>query len=140
MSEHPRFHLAFPVVDLPATERFFVDLFGCPIGRTDERWIDFDFYGHQITAHLVDAAAHPSATNPVDGDAIPASHFGLILPWDAWHALRDRLLAKKVTFLLAPKIRFAGEVGEQATMFLRDPSGNAIELKSFKDDASVFAR
>lgn len=139
------FHLAFAVTDLAATRRFYLDVLGCGLGREDRensppRWIDFDFYGHQITAHLVDAAAHPSATNPVDGDAIPASHFGLILPWDAWHALRDRLLAKKVTFLLAPKIRFAGEVGEQATMFLRDPSGNAIELKSFKDDASVFAR
>jgi extradiol dioxygenase family protein len=140
MSERPRFHLAFPVVDLPATERFFVELFGCRLGRTDARWIDLDFYGHQITAHLVAASSHPASTNPVDGDLIPASHFGLILPWAEWHALRDRLLEKGVEFLLAPKIRFAGEVGEQATMFLRDPSGNALELKSFRDDASVFAR
>jgi extradiol dioxygenase family protein len=140
MSERPRFHLAFPVTDLPATERFFVDLFGCRIGRTDERWIDFDFYGHQLTAHLVEVSAHPASTNPVDGDAIPASHFGLILPWAEWHALRDHLQERGAVFLLEPKIRFAGEVGEQATMFLRDPSGNAIELKSFRDDASVFAR
>jgi uncharacterized protein len=135
----PPFHLAFPVTDLEATRAFFVDLFGCRIGRTDALWIDFDFYGHQITAHLVPAASHPASTNPVDGDDIPASHFGLILPWDDWHALRDRLIGKGVRFLLAPKIRFPGQVGEQATMFLCDPSGNAIELKSFKDPSRVFA-
>ncbi len=138
MNERPAFHLAFPVTDLDATRAFFVETFGCGIGRTDARWIDFDFYGHQITAHLVDPTEAVS-TNPVDGDDIPASHFGLILPWDDWHALRDRLVARGTPFLLAPKIRFEGQVGEQATMFLRDPSGNAIELKSFKDPRSVFA-
>lgn len=138
MGERPLFHLAFPVTDLAATRAFFVDVFGCRVGRTDARWIDFDFFGHQITAHLVEASEQAS-TNPVDGDAIPASHFGAILGWDDWHALRDRLVAMNLPFLLAPKLRFVGEVGEQATMFVRDPSGNAIELKSFKDPSRVFA-
>jgi hypothetical protein len=148
MSERPLFHLAFPVTHLEATRAFFVEHFDCKIGRTDARWIDFDFYGHQITAHLVQAeeveagecdAGEGGSSNPVDGDDIPASHFGIILPWDAWHQLRDRLIAKGVAFLLTPKIRFEGQVGEQATMFVRDPSGNAIELKSFKDPSRVFA-
>jgi len=138
MSERPLFHLAFPVTSLEATRVFFVDLFDCKIGRTDARWMDLDFFGHQITAHLVEAGEGAS-TNPVDGDDVPASHFGVILPWDQWHQLRDRLIAKDIAFLLAPKIRFEGQVGEQATMFVRDPSGNALELKSFKDPSRVFA-
>jgi uncharacterized protein len=136
----PPFHLAFPVTDLEATRRFFVELFGCRVGREDARWIDFDFYGHQITAHLVDAPAASAATNEVDGDGVPVRHFGAILPWEEWHALAERLRARKTEFVIAPRIRFAGEVGEQATMFLRDPSGNAIELKSFKDERRIFAR
>jgi len=134
------FHLAFPVHDLEATRRFYVERFGCKIGREDARWIDFDFYGHQITAHLVDASASAADTNPVDGDDVPVRHFGAILPWVEWHALADRLRAARVRFVIEPRIRFAGQVGEQATMFLLDPSGNAIELKSFKDPARVFAR
>jgi extradiol dioxygenase family protein len=136
----PPFHLAFPVTDLEATRRFFVELFGCRVGREDARWIDFDFYGHQITAHLVDAMASSAATNEVDGDGVPVRHFGAILPWEEWHALAERLRARRTEFVIAPRIRFAGEVGEQATMFLRDPSGNAIELKSFKDESRIFAR
>lgn len=112
-------------------------MLGAMVGRTDERWIDFNFWGHQITAHLVDASSGP-AHNDVDGDAVPARHFGLILSWDEWHKLRDLLVEKNARFLVEPKVRFAGKPGEQATMFLQDPSGNAIELKSFQDEASIF--
>jgi extradiol dioxygenase family protein len=134
----PRFHLAFPVTDLAATRRFYVDLLGAGVGRTDTRWIDLDFFGHQLSAHLVDDPAALDATNAVDGDDVPVRHFGAILPWDAWHALADRLRAEGVAFLVEPRVRFVGQPGEQATMFLRDPSGNAIEFKAFRDDADVF--
>lgn len=140
MTPAPPFHLAFPVTDLPATRRFYVEVFGCRVGREAARWIDFDFFGHQISAHLVDGGVTAVPTNEVDGDGVPVRHFGAILPWDAWHALADRLRAEGADFLIAPRIRFAGEVGEQATFFLRDPSGNAIELKSFRDPARIFAR
>lgn len=140
MSERPRFHLAFPVTDLPATERFFVELFGCRLGRTDPRWIDFDFYGHQITAHLVDAPASAAQTNPVDGDAVPASHFGAILNLADWEEIAERLRRAEVQFLIEPHVRFRGQVGEQATMFFCDPSGNALELKAFADPRRIFAR
>jgi extradiol dioxygenase family protein len=133
------FHLAFPVHDLEAARAFYAGLLGCGVGREDERWIDFDFFGHQITAHLAEDAG-ADAHNEVDGDAVPVRHFGAILAWDAWHALADRLREREVSFLIAPRIRFAGQVGEQATFFLRDPSGNAIELKSFRDPSRVFAR
>ncbi len=115
------------------------------LGREDRensppRWIDFDFYGHQISAHLVDGALAPSETNPVDGDAVPARHFGAVLSWEDWHILSERLRASGIPFLIEPHIRFAGQVGEQATFFLRDPSGNALEFKSFKDPSRLFAR
>jgi extradiol dioxygenase family protein len=138
----PRFHLAFPVRDLDATRRFYVELLGCGVGRAATKWLDIDFFGHQITAHLVAAEGDEvgdEAANEVDGDAVPIPHFGAILAWDEWHALADRLRAAAVAFVIAPRVRFAGEVGEQATMFLRDPSGNALEFKSFRDDARVFA-
>ncbi|MCA9613236.1 MAG: VOC family protein [Sandaracinus sp.] len=134
------FHLAFPVVDLDRTRRFYVERLGCRVGREDARWIDFDFFGHQITAHLVDREGAGSDTNPVDGDDVPVRHFGAILPWDEWHALAERWKHDDVEFLVPPRIRFAGQVGEQATLFVRDPSGNAIELKSFRDPSRVFAR
>lgn len=136
----PRFHLAFPVADLAATRAFYVDLLGAGIGRSAERWIDFDFWGHQLSAHLVDAEEDAVATNAVDGEDVPARHFGVILPWEEWHTLRDRLTAAGVDFLIEPQVRFRGEPGEQATLFLTDPSGNALEFKSFPDDAAVFAR
>jgi extradiol dioxygenase family protein len=133
----PRFHLAFPVHDLAAARAFYVELLGCGVGRTDPRWIDLDFFGHQLTAHLVDASEGEGG-NVVDGHEVPVRHFGVILEWRAWHALRDRLVQAGVDFLIAPYIRFAGQPGEQATLFFLDPSGNAIELKSFRDDADVF--
>ena len=136
---HPPFHLAFPVNDLAATETFYTGLLKCPTGRRSERWIDFDFFGHQITAHLVDDDASAVPTNPVDGEKVPARHFGAVLDWDEWHALADRLRGEGVAFLIEPQIRFSGQVGEQATMFFRDPSGNALEFKSFKDPSQLFA-
>lgn len=134
----PRFHLAFPVSDLEATRRFYVDLLGCGLGRESSEWLDFDFFGHQITAHRVEQTK-VGAANDVDGDAVPIPHFGAILPWEQWHALSERLRAAGVEFVIEPRIRFAGQVGEQATMFLHDPAGNALEFKSFRDDRRVFA-
>ncbi len=139
----PRFHLAFPVADLAATRRFYVDLLGCGLGRASERWLDFDFFGHQITAHVVarvsDEGGGDDGASDVDGDAVPVPHFGAILEWDQWHTLADRLSAAGVEFLIGPRTRFAGEIGEQATLFVRDPSGNALEFKTFRDDSRVFA-
>lgn len=139
MPNIPRFHLAFPVTDLPATRHFYVDVLGCTPGRSADRWLDLDLFGHQISAHLVDRPPHLAGHNPVDGDAVPVPHFGVILPWETWHALADRLRAAGTAFVIEPHLRFKGEVGEQATMFFYDPSGNALEFKSFRDDASVFA-
>ena len=136
----PPFHHAFPVTDLAATRRFYGELLGCREGRSAPRWIDFDFFGHQISAHMVDGALPLAAINPVDGDDVPVPHFGAILEWKAWHELAARLRASGVRFGIEPHVRFKGEIGEQATMFLRDPSGNALEFKSFQDPSRVFAR
>ena len=133
------FHLAFPVTDLVSTKSFYIDVLNCQVGRSSEHWIDFDMFGHQVVAHLVDQADHPS-TNSVDGDEVPASHFGVILTMDQWHLLKDRLISHNIDFIIEPKIRFKGEAGEQATMFFLDPSGNALEFKAFKDDSSIFAK
>ena len=138
MAEVP-FHLAFPVSDLEATRDFFTDVLGCATGRSSDRWIDFDFFGHQVVAHLADAELNPAPTNPVDGKQVPASHFGVILDWNEWHTLADRLKAADVKFLIEPNIRFEGEAGEQATMFFTEPSGNALEFKSFRDMSQIFA-
>lgn len=134
------FHLAFPVEDLDRTRAFYCDLLGCRVGRSSDRWIDFDFFGHQISAHL----QPPNASdllhcNTVDGDAVPIRHFGVILEWEAFDRLRRKLEDARMPFRIAPRIRFAGQVGEQATMFFDDPSGNAIEIKSFRDPTRVFA-
>jgi len=134
-----RFHLAFPVSDLVATRDFYQGLLGCSVGRESDRWIDFDFHGHQITAHLAEGSGD-RASNPVDGDAVPVPHFGLILPWGDWQTLADRLERAGTEFVIRPRVRFAGRIGEQATMFLRDPSGNALEFKAFRDEAGIFAR
>lgn len=135
----PRFHLAFPVTDLSAARRFYTGILGCTTGREDTRWIDFDFYGHQITAHLCERMPEVS-TNPVDGKAVPASHFGLVLDWAHWQRSADRLRERGVEFLIEPCIRFQGQVGEQATLFVLDPCGNGIELKAFRDPHALFAR
>lgn len=139
MTERPPFHLAFPVTDLAATRRFYGDVLGCAEGRSAERWVDFDFFGHQISAHL--APARPdAASTPVDGDGVPVPHFGAVLPWDAWEALAGRLRAAGHPPFIGPRVRFAGEPGEQGTLFVRDPSGNALELKSFRELDRLFAR
>jgi hypothetical protein len=136
----PAFHLAFPVDDLDAARSFYGQLLGCSEGRSSDRWIDFNFFGHQLVAHLAPAETGRAAENPVDGHDVPVRHFGVILEWDAWHALADRLRAAGVQFIIEPGIRFAGQVGEQATMFFLDPSGNALEFKSFTDMRQVFAK
>ena len=139
MPAHP-FHLAFPVHDLAAARAFYGGLLGCPEGRSAEHWIDFDLYGHQIVAHLNPAgAAGDALANPVDGHDVPVPHFGVVLDMDEWQALADRLTAAGVSFGIAPHIRFKGQVGEQATMFFRDPSGSALEFKAFADPALLFA-
>lgn len=136
----PPFHLAFPVHDLDAARAFWGGTMGCAEGRSAEHWIDFDFHGHQIVAHRVPGMAAPDAcANPVDGHEVPVPHFGLVLPMDDWHALAGRLRAAGLAFVIEPHIRFAGQVGEQATMFFRDPSGNAVEIKAFADPSQLFA-
>jgi extradiol dioxygenase family protein len=134
----PRFHLAFPVRDLAEARRFYGGLLGCPEGRSSPEWVDFDFYGHQIVAHLCEPREQ-SATNEVDGENVPVRHFGVILDMPAWESLTARLRAAAVEFIIAPQIRFKGLPGEQATCFFLDPSGNALELKAFADDSMVFA-
>ncbi len=138
MPERPPFHLAFPVHDLDAARAFYGGVLGCPEGRSAPEWIDFDLWGHQIVAHLA-AQRAPDAHNPVDGHDVPVPHFGVVLPWGDWHALAGRLRAAGVRFVIEPGIRFEGQVGEQATMFFRDPSGNALEFKAFRDLSQLFA-
>jgi extradiol dioxygenase family protein len=134
------FHLAFPVRDLDQTREFYGGVLGCEEGRSSERWIDFNLYGHQIVTHLAADQTGVKATNHVDADEVPIPHFGIVLPMDEWRELADRLTVKGVKFIIEPKIRFAGETGEQATMFLLDPSGNALEFKGFNDFSRVFAK
>ncbi|MBI5463048.1 MAG: VOC family protein [Gammaproteobacteria bacterium] len=136
----PPFHLAFPVLDIEATRAFYSGLLGCAVGREDTRWIDFDFFGHQISAHLVDTPPAAEPTNRVDGKDVPVRHFGAVLDWDAWQTLAQRLRDAHIAFLIEPHIRFAGQIGEQATLFIADPSGNGLEFKSFKDPQRLFAR
>ncbi|MFI4976520.1 MAG: VOC family protein [Caulobacterales bacterium] len=135
----PRFHLAFPVRDLAEARAFYGGLLGCPEGRSAAGWVDFDFHGHQIVAHLAPAETAAS-TNLVDGEAVPVRHFGAILTLPEWRAVAERLKAAGVAFLIEPQVRFDGLAGEQATMFFLDPSGNALEFKAFADDNMVFAR
>jgi extradiol dioxygenase family protein len=135
----PLFHLAFPVDDLAKARRFYGGLLGCPEGRSSSEWVDFDFYGHQIVAHLSPGEAGHRATNAVDGDNVPVRHFGVILPMKEWQALADKLVAAGTKFVIEPHVRFKGQPGEQATMFFLDPCGNALEFKSFRDLSQVFA-
>jgi len=132
------FHLAFPVDNLEKTREFYTEVLGCNEGRSSDRWIDFDMYGHQVVAHLIDKVENVQ-TNPVDGDDVPASHFGVILDLEDWEELADRLKKIDMDFIIEPHIRFKGETGEQATMFFLDPCGNALEFKAFKNDDMIFA-
>lgn len=137
--DRPRFHLAFPVRDLAEARAFYGELLGCAEGRSADDWVDFDFYGHQIVAHRAAPQAR-GETNLVDGEAVPVRHFGVILKPADWRALADRLTTEGMAFLIEPQTRFAGQAGEQSVLFVRDPSGNALEFKAFADDAQVFAR
>ena len=133
------FHLAFPVPCLEDARTFFLDVLGCREGRSASRWVDFDFFGHQISAHLAEDAAPPAGTNRVDGDKVPCRHFGLIVEWDQWSSIRQRLESAGATFVIAPKIRFAGKPGEQGTMFVQGPGNNVLEFKTFRDFKRIFA-
>ena len=140
MSGLPLFHLAFPVTSLEKARAFYGRLLGCREGRSAADWVDFDFYGHQIVAHLAPGEAGHKSTNAVDGDNVPVRHFGAILPMDEWQTLAARLEAAGQAFIIEPHVRFKGEVGEQATMFLLDPCGNALEFKAFRDIGRLFAK
>jgi uncharacterized protein len=139
MSIQP-FHLAFPTHDLDASRRFYLDLLGCKEGRSSPHWVDFDFYGHQIVAHLAPNECSMAKTSEVDGDNVPCRHFGVVLTMKQWHELADKLKAAKTEFIIEPHIRFKGEPGEQATMFFLDPSGNAVEFKAFERMENLFAK
>lgn len=136
----PRFHLAFPVRDLAEARDFYGKLLGCPEGRSSLEWVDFDFYGHQIVAHLSPDEVGHRNTSAVDGEDVPVRHFGAILTLPGWQELAAKLEAAGTSFVIEPQIRFQGQPGEQATMFFLDPSGNALEFKAFADDAMVFAK
>jgi extradiol dioxygenase family protein len=140
MSGLPLFHLAFPVTSLEKARAFYGELLGCREGRSAPDWVDFDFYGHQIVAHLAPDEAGHRSTNAVDGDNVPVRHFGAILPMADWERLAAKLKAAGQAFIIEPHVRFKGEVGEQATMFLLDPCGNALEFKAFKDIGRLFAK
>ena len=132
------FHLAFPVTDLVQTRYFYGDILECPLGRSTSKWIDFNFFGHQLSAHLVEEQKVQSAVNQVDGDAIPTRHFGAILPWEQWERLHKRCSDYGISFRIAPKIRFRGKPGEQGTFFIDDPCGNVLEFKTFRKKELIF--
>jgi len=133
------FHLAMPVHNLERARWFYGEVLGCAEGRSSEQWVDFNLHGHQFVAHLC-GESQDVGQNPVDGDSVPVPHFGLILEWQAWEQLVARLQAYKVEFIFGPRVRFKGKIGEQGTLFVRDPSGNALEFKSFRDFSQIFAR
>lgn len=134
------FHVAFAVHDLALARKFYGETLGCPEGRSADDWVDFNFFGHQIVAHLAPNEAGPAQRNAVDGQGVPVRHFGIVLPMAQWDAMADRLRSVGTEFIIEPYVRFKGEPGEQATMFFLDPSGNAIEIKAFADIASLFAK
>lgn len=137
----PPFHIAIPVHDLAKAREFYGNLLGCPEGRSSEEWIDFNLYGHQFVAHLkADANETNLHFNQVDGHGVPVPHYGVVLDWNDWEQLAEKLKAHQMEFIIEPYIRFKGEVGEQATMFFLDPSGNALEFKAFKDMSQLFAK
>ena len=136
----PRFHIAFPVNNLKSTRDFFTKVLGCSLGRESDKWIDFNMYGHQVVAHFSPEDCIKSNVNKVDDDMVSCRHFGVILPWDKWKKLREKIKNKKIRFMIKPKIRFKNLKGEQGTFFLKDPSGNVLEFKSFKNDSIVFEK
>jgi extradiol dioxygenase family protein len=139
MSFQP-FHLAITVNDLVAAEDFYAKLLGCPMGRRSDGWIDFNLYGHQLVCHLTDQHTAPELpANSVDGQQVPVPHFGVVLTWAEWEVLAARLMAAKIRFIIEPTVRFAGQIGEQATMFFPDPAGNMLEFKAMRDPEQLFA-
>lgn len=140
MADLNPFHLAFPVTSLAHARHFYGDLLGCPEGRSSADWVDFDFFGHQIVAHLAPDEAGHQATSAVDGHQVPVRHFGVVLEMGQWNQLADRLREAGTAFVIEPYVRFKGELGEQATMFLLDPCGNALEFKAFADRSQLFAK
>ena len=138
MNKLEPFHLAFPVHDLSEAKEFYTKILGCSLGRSSEHWIDFNLFGHQVVAHLKPDELSKTKTSDVDNKQVPVRHFGIVLEWQKWHKFSENLKQKGVKFLIEPYIRFKGEVGEQATMFFLDPSGNALEFKSFKDSEMLF--
>ena len=140
MAELPPFHIASPVTDLARARQFYGKFLGCPEGRSTDEWVDFNFRGHQLVAHLVKSMAGEEPVNLVEDMQVPVRHFGLVLPMQEWQMLAERFRAAGMEFLIEPRVRFRGQPGEQATMFLRDPFGNALEFKAFADDAMVFAK
>ncbi|NJK62716.1 MAG: VOC family protein [Synechococcaceae cyanobacterium SM2_3_1] len=139
MSALRPFHIAFPVHDLESARQFYGEVLGCPVGRTDPLWVDFNLMGHQITAHLTQRSDTDLVTNPVDGRQIPVRHWGVILTMSEWNALVQELQQQSISFLVEPTIRFSGLAGEQATFFVQDPSGNTLEFKAFANDSMIFA-
>jgi extradiol dioxygenase family protein len=136
----PPFHLAFPVHDLDSARSFYGGLLGCPEGRSSDEWIDYDFYGHQIVAHLSPGMEPRPHHNEVDGHDVPVPHFGAVLPMDEWERLAGRLSEAGISFVIEPTVRFRGQTGEQATMFFLDPSGNALEIKAMRDPEALFRK
>jgi extradiol dioxygenase family protein len=134
------FHLALPVYDLAETRKFYGGILGLPEGRSADHWIDYDLFGHQVVMHLMPGKAGTRHTNPVDGDNVPVPHFGIVVSMEKWEFLAEKLKGHGVKFVIEPHIRFKGQVGEQATMFFLDPSGNAMEFKAFKDRSKLFAK
>lgn len=137
---HYPFHLAIPVDDLKAARHFYGQVLQCPEGRSSDLWTDYDLYGHQLVIHLKPKSGEELHSNPVDGHDVPVPHFGVVLPWEEWEALAERLRVSGITFMIEPYIRFAGQTGEQATMFFMDPCGNALEFKAFRDIGLLFAK
>jgi extradiol dioxygenase family protein len=140
MNKTTPFHLAIPVQNLQKCRAFYSNVLGCVEGRSSEKWVDFNFFGHQLVIHQTDIVQPKNATNPVDGKQVPIPHFGVVLEWALWEELSEKLQSQKIDFIIAPYIRFKGEVGEQATMFFLDPEENALEFKSFKDRSKIFEK
>jgi len=134
------FHLAFPIYDINKTKNWYLKYLGCEVGRESKKWIDFNFFGHQISGHLVNKKELKIQTNSVDKQNIPVRHFGIILEWNHWKKIKTKLIQSKINFIVKPYIRFKGKTGEQATMFIKDPNDNILEFKSFKSDTSIFKK
>ena len=134
------FHLAIPVNNLKKSRNFYKNILGCKEGRSSDNWVDFNIFGHQLVIHYKRMKLKDTNTNPVDGKDVPIPHFGVVLEWDQFHSFSKKLKEKNIEFLIEPYIRFEGQPGEQATMFFKDPSGNALEFKSFKDLNKIFVK